>query len=101
MDLVQIILNAAFGLLVLIGGFLFNALWGILRDLQRADSELAKRVAEIDTLVAGQYVKREEFRDAIDKLAGKIDKLNDNLITKIDSIHGYLVPNNHKRNGDD
>ncbi len=57
-------------------GFLLHAVWQATKDLQRADSELAKRVGEIEVLVAGNYVTRQEFDRAVDKLFAKLDAID-------------------------
>jgi len=41
---------AGFGGLI---GFLLNAVWQAVKDLQKADKELTAKVAEIEVLVAG------------------------------------------------
>ena len=57
-------------------GFLLNSVWQATKDLQRADSELAKRVGEIEVLVAGNYVTRQEFDRVVDKLFAKLDAID-------------------------
>ena len=49
----QVIINwllASFGALI---GFLLNAVWQAVKDLQTADKELVGKVSEIEVLVAG------------------------------------------------
>lgn len=65
-------------------GFLLNAVWQATKDLQKADAELAKRVGEIEVLVAGNYVTRQEFERAIDKLFEKLDRIEHCLNKKAD-----------------
>ena len=65
-------------------GFLLNAVWQAVKDLQRADSELTKRVAEIEVLVAGNYIKRDEFERVVDKIFDKLDRIERGLNTKAD-----------------
>ncbi len=60
-------------------GFLLHAVWQATKDLQRADSELAKRVGEIEVLVAGNYVTRQEFDRAVDKLFAKLDAIDSKI----------------------
>lgn len=57
-------------------GFLLHAVWQAVKDLQRADSELTKRVSEIEVLVAGNYVTRQEFDRVVDKLFAKLDAID-------------------------
>ena len=65
-------------------GFLLNAVWQAVKDLQREDQELAKRVGEIEVLVAGNYVTRQEFDRVIDKLFNKLDAIEMKLDKKAD-----------------
>ncbi len=57
-------------------GFLLHAVWQATKDLQRADQELTKRVGEIEVLVAGNYVTRQEFDRVVDKLFAKLDSID-------------------------
>ena len=65
-------------------GFLLHAVWQATKDLQRADIELTKRVSEIEVLVAGNYVTRQEFDRVIDKLFSKLDAIEMKLDKKAD-----------------
>lgn len=65
-------------------GFLLHAVWQATKDLQRADQELAKRVGEIEVLVAGNYVTRQEFDRVVDKLFSKLDSIEMKLDKKAD-----------------
>lgn len=56
-------------------GFLLTAVWQAVKDLQKADTELTKKVSEIEVLVAGAYVKKDD-----------IDKLSNAIFTKLDRI---------------
>jgi CHASE3 domain sensor protein len=65
-------------------GFLLNAVWQAVKDLQKADNELTKRVSEIEVLVAGNYVTRQEFDRVIDKLFDKLEQIDQKLDKKAD-----------------
>ena len=71
----------AFGGLI---GFLMNAIWQSVKDLQAADKELATKVSEIEVLVAGAYVKKEEFSTAVTALFTKLDRIEDKIDKKAD-----------------
>lgn len=80
----QTIINwllSGFGALI---GFLLNAVWQAVKDLQRADAKLAEKVAEIEVLVAGDYVKRDDFAELSRALFAKLDKIEDKLDKKVD-----------------
>ena len=80
----QTIINwllAGFGALI---GFLLNAVWQAVKDLQTADKELAEKVGSIEVLVAGAYVKKGEFTDTVKALFAKLDKIEDKIDRKAD-----------------
>lgn len=80
----QTIINwllAGFGALI---GFLLNNLWQAVKDLQKADAELSDKVAAIEVLVAGEYVKGDRFDKAVDAIFRKLDKIEDKLDGKVD-----------------
>ena len=74
-------LLAGFGALI---GFLLNTVWQAVKDLQTADKELAGKVSEIEVLVAGDYVKREEFNQTVTALFSKLDRIEDKIDKKAD-----------------
>lgn len=71
----QTIINIAIGLIGTLGGWVLNSLKGSIEALQKADASLASKVQEIEVLVAGHYVKRDD-----------LDKLSHALFTKLDRI---------------
>lgn len=80
----QAIINwllAGFGALI---GFLLNAVWQAVKDLQDADKALASKVAEIEVLVAGAYVRKDEFTQSVNALFAKLDRIEDKLDKKVD-----------------
>ena len=80
----QTIINwllAGFGALI---GFLLNVVWQAVKDLQAADKVLAEKVGNIEVLVAGAYVKKDEFTQSINALFAKLDKIEDKLDKKAD-----------------
>lgn len=80
----QTIINwllAGFGALI---GFMLNAVWQAVKDLQAADVNLTKKVAEIEVLVAGDYLRREDFTHTVEALFKKLDKIEDKLDRKVD-----------------
>ena len=80
----QIIINwllSGFGVLL---GFLLNAVWQAVKELQEGDKELAAKISEIEVLVAGDYVKKEEFSSVVTALFKKLDRIEDKIDTKKD-----------------
>jgi len=74
-------LLAGFGALI---GFLLNAVWQAVKDLQAADKVLADKVGSIEVLVAGAYVRKDEFTDTVKALFAKLDKIEDKIDRKAD-----------------
>lgn len=71
----QTIINIGIGLIGTLGGWVLNSLKGSIEALQRADTNLTAKVQNIEVLVAGQYVRRDD-----------LDKLTSALFTKLDRI---------------
>lgn len=78
-------LLAAGGALV---GAILKVIWDSVKDLQKADTALVARVGEIEVLVAGKYVLKEEFDKTLDRtiaaLFAKLDKIEIKLDRKVD-----------------
>ncbi len=72
---------AGFGGLI---GFLLNTVWQAVKDLQKTDKELATKVSEIEVLVAGAYVKKDEFTNSVNALFAKLDRIEDKIDKKAD-----------------
>lgn len=69
--------------------FILRVIWEGLRELQKADLELASRVNEVQLLVAGQYVKREDLEKIQDALFKKLDRIENKLDGKVDRAIGH------------
>ena len=78
---IQNIFNMVSGALLLLGGWFLRIMWDTLTNLQAQDRKLADKVARIEVLVAGEYVKKEDFDRVIER---RFDKL-DHIELKIDS----------------
>lgn len=80
----QDFLNWAFGIFNLIIGGLLKAIWDSYKELKKTDSELAEKVNQIEVLVAGTYVKRDDFDKVANAIFSKLDKISDKLDRKAD-----------------
>lgn len=56
-------------------GFWVKVVWDSLKDLRKADDQLADKVGKIEVLVAGKYITREEFQRTVDRLFQKLDSI--------------------------
>lgn len=84
MDAIQIIVNVLLGIVSGALGWLLKVVWDSLSRLQKADQELAAKVASIEVLVAGNYVTRAEWREELGGLHSKLDRVLEALNKKVD-----------------
>lgn len=80
----QYLFNIAIALIGALGGWIMKIMWDALRDLQEADKTLTEKVATIEVLVAGQYVRKDDFDRVADALFRKLDRIQDKLDAKAD-----------------
>jgi hypothetical protein len=80
----QNIINLLGGFISAIIGWLLKTLWQAVGDLQKSDVELADKVNRIEVLVAGEYVKRDEFQGALDRLFIKLEQIEAKIDRKAD-----------------
>jgi len=53
------------------------AIYQNMKDLTTADKDLANKVASIEVLVAGDYVKKDDFHSTINAMFAKLDRIED------------------------
>lgn len=80
----QTLFNTAVSGVLLLAGWILRVLWDSLKQLQRDDRELADKVNKIEVLVAGQYVKRNEFDKVMERLFDKLDQIELKIDGKAD-----------------
>jgi hypothetical protein len=76
--------NVVVGALMMIFGWLLNTLYTTIRDLQKADTQLADKVNKVEVLVAGNYPTRSEFDAKLDALFKKLDNIENKIDRKAD-----------------
>lgn len=76
--------NIAVGIAGALGGWWLKVMWETLKDLQVADRDLMDKVSKIEVLVAGAYVKRDEFDRALTRIFEKLDHIDSKLDGKAD-----------------
>lgn len=86
MDL-QILFNIVIGAAGTLGGFILNAIWNSLKDLQNTDKELSDKVGRIEVLIAGEYVKQDRFENALKNVSAKLDQIMEKLDSKADKAY--------------
>jgi hypothetical protein len=80
----QIFFDVAVAVIGALGGWILNTVWTAVKELQKADKELAEKVGEIEVLVAGRYVTRDEFNNTLSQVFAKLDTIRDMLAKKVD-----------------
>jgi hypothetical protein len=78
----QAIINVALGLISFLGGWVVKNLQDSMKSLHQSDKDLASKVQSIELLVAGQYIRREEFSKVMTTLFDKLDKIDAKLDQK-------------------
>ena len=76
--------NAAFAIIGALGGWWMRVMWQSLKELEQQDSKLADKVGDIEVLVAGQYVKRDDMNRDIGTIFAKLDRIEDKINKKAD-----------------
>ena len=80
----QQLFNIVIGVAGALGGWWMKAMWDGLKALQRTDHELTQQVNNLQVLVAGQYMRREEFDKLSQAIFAKLDRIEDKLGNKVD-----------------
>ena len=80
----QQMFNVVFAVAGALGGWWMKAMWESLKDLEKADRNLAATVSDLKVLVAGQYVKTDAFDKLTTAMFAKLDRIEDKLDHKVD-----------------
>jgi hypothetical protein len=87
----QMFINSALGVIAFLGGIVMKVVWDAvdtlrtsLSEMRNDDAQLAAKVQAIEVLVAGQYIKRDEFEKLSQAIFTKLDKIMDKLDAKVD-----------------
>jgi hypothetical protein len=80
----QIFFDVAVAVIGAMGGWILNTVWVAVKELQKADKELADKVGEIEVLVAGRYMTRDEFNNTLAQVFNKLDTIRDMIAKKAD-----------------
>ena len=80
----QEIFNWVLGGLGTLLGFLMKAMWDAVKDLQQSDKELADKVRRSEILVAGEYVREDEFNSIMLRIFEKLDHIEEKIDKKVD-----------------
>jgi hypothetical protein len=73
----QQVFNIAIALVGALGGWWMKAMWDGLKDM-------SSQVTNLQVMVAGQYVRREEFDKSMDSIISKLERIEDKIDKKVD-----------------
>jgi hypothetical protein len=82
----QTVINIVIGAFGTLLGAMLKAVWDAVKDLQSADKIIVKDVSELQVLVAGTYIKRDEFEKIAQALFAKLDKIMEKMDAKVDRV---------------
>ena len=80
----QDLFNTAMGALMLLAGWFLRVVWDSVKQLQAEDRELADKVSRIEVLVAGEYVKKDDFDRVMMRMFDKLDAIERKIDSKAD-----------------
>lgn len=80
----QQLFNVLFALVGVLGGWWMKAMWEAIKSLEQADKALGNQVADLKVLVAGEYVRTEQFHSMGKAIFAKLDRIEDKLDGKAD-----------------
>lgn len=80
----QQLFNVLFALVGVLGGWWMKAMWEAIKSLEQADKALGSQVADLKVLVAGEYVRTEQFDSMGKAIFAKLDRIEDKLDGKAD-----------------
>ena len=78
------VIEVLLGLVAFFGGMFVKGLNDSVKSLHIQDAALTEKIHDIENVVAGDYVKREDFDRKIDKLFIKLDLIAERLDSKAD-----------------
>lgn len=80
----QTLINAVFAGLGAVLSFVLKIIWDGLRDLQKADIDLATQVSAVKLMMADSYIKKEDFERLSNAIFNKLDRIEGKLDGKQD-----------------
>jgi len=80
--------QSAINIIMAVAGFMcafvLTAVWARLGKLEASDGDLAKEIAAIHILVAGEYIKRDEIAPQIKGIYDELRAINSELSKKLE-----------------
>lgn len=89
----QTMINAMLGLLAFLGGWIMHSFKSDIRENHKFAKETSDRLTQVELLVAGKYITRDEFDKKFDAMFRKLD----NIELEIKSCR---MDNHHHKHGE-
>jgi len=80
----QVIFNILVTLCGLLGGYVLKSIQATLANMLHEQRDLANKLQAIEVLVAGEYVRKDEFTRVSDALFARFDRIESKLDNKED-----------------
>lgn len=80
----QLLLNIALSLAAFFGVWTLTGIKESLKDAKTGNAETSQRLQHLEVMVAGSYVKREDFDKLTHALFEKLDKIESKIDRKAD-----------------
>ena len=83
MDL-QMAVNISFAIAGGLGSWVLHTVWDSVKALQTEDKTMASQISQLNILVAGNYITKDEHNLTTQALFKKLDKIEDKIDSKMD-----------------
>jgi hypothetical protein len=80
----QDVINLVISGLGAVLGWLLRIVWEAQKEQRQETAELAHKVNQIEVLVAGHYVRRDELAGVLTRIDAKLDQISVKLDHKVD-----------------
>jgi len=88
---IQTLFNIVAALCIAMGGGIIKALWDKISLGEERHVRLSDKVHDINTLVVGDYVKRDEFTRVSEQLRGELVNMSSQLFQKLDNMNESIL----------
>ena len=84
------VLEWVMGGVMILGGILIKVIWSRQTELYQAQVEIWKGIATVQLQLANDYVKEDDFKEAINKLEGAIHTSSKEMCDRMSSLESFL-----------
>ena len=80
----QILLNSAFGALMLVMGWIMKIVFDAITELRTQDNHISNQISDLAVELPKNYVHKNDFKDLTESLFRKLDRIEDKIDSKAD-----------------